>query len=396
MDRLHWPRRQAPHTRWLLLLGCALIALGPAPASAHVRWFVPEGLQLRSPQWELFWRWPTLAVIGLSAFLWAGLRLLQRALGTPHWPNPPLLASMEPCATRVLALHAGISLVWFAYQRELFVPSLELPNSLLGWALLVATVIVAFTFITALFDRAGAALLLLVYLAAFTVFPPVAVLEQLHYLGIALVLLVLGQTVPPLGVAKYLVRFTRYERHAVTALRVLTGLALVIVAFSEKLLNPELSSAFLRQYPHFNVLHSLFGWTWVSDRFFGDLAGVVEATIGILLITGVLTRVVILAMWVPFNLTVPLLPPVELLGHLPIFGIMYLLLLYGSGVAPQTAFRWLQPALTGELAAAQRRLAGEEEPSSGEPVPAQAASTPNSGSRRPSSARTSARCLQYR
>jgi uncharacterized membrane protein YphA (DoxX/SURF4 family) len=226
--------------------------------------------------------------------------------------------------------------------------------------------------------------------------PPVAVLEQLHYLGIALVLLVLGQTVPPLGVAKYLVRFTRYERHSVTALRVLTGLALVIVAFSEKLLNPELSSAFLRQYPHFNVLHSLFGWAWVSDRFFGDLAGVVEATIGILLITGVLTRVVILAMWVPFNLTVPLLPPVELLGHLPIFGIMYLLLLYGSGVAPQTAFRWLQPALTGELAAAQRRLAGEEEPSSGEPVPAQAASTPNSGSRRPSSARTSARCLQYR
>ncbi len=160
--------------------------------------------------------------------------------------------------------------------------------------------------------------------------------------------------------AQVLIGLTRYERHAVTALRVLTGLALVIVAFSEKLLNPELSSAFLREYSHFNVLRSLFGWDWVTDRLFGDLAGIVEATIGILLITGVLTRVVILAMWIPFNLTVPLLPPVELLGHLPIFGIMYLLLLYGSGVAPQTAFRWLQPALTGELAAAQRRLGGEE------------------------------------
>ena len=381
---------------WLgLVLAVLVLAASPASASAHVRWFVPPELQLRSPQWELFWRWPTLAVIGLSAVLWVILRLLQRVLGTQHWPNPPLLASMEPCATRVLALHAGISLVWFAYQRELFVPPLQLPNSAIGWTLLVATVIVAFTFITALFDRAGAALLVLVYLAAFTLFPAIAVLEQLHYLGIALVLLVLGQTVPPLRVAQVLIGLTRYERHAVTALRVLTGLALVIVAFSEKLLNPELSSAFLREYSHFNVLRSLFGWDWVSDRFFGDLAGIVEATIGILLITGVLTRVVILAMWIPFNLTVPLLPPVELLGHLPIFGIMYLLLLYGSGVAPQTAFRWLQPALTGELAAAQRRLGGEEI-SASSLVRVQAASTPNSGSRRPSSARTRARCLQYR
>jgi hypothetical protein len=49
------------------------------------------------------------------------------------------------------------------------------------------------------------------------------------------------------------------------------------------------------------------------------------------LISGRLTRVVILGMWLPFNLTVPFLPPVEMLGHLPIFGIMYLLLVYGSG-----------------------------------------------------------------
>ena len=211
---------------------------------------------------------------------WTRLRLLPRVFSTPHWPKPPPLARMEPCATRVLALHAGIGLVWFAYQRELFVPSLELPNSLLGCALLVATVIVAFTFITALFDRPGAALLLLVYFAAFAVFPPVAVLEQLHYLGIA----------------QCLVDRTRYERHAVTALRVLTGLAPVIVALPETLLDPRLNSAFLRQYPHCNVLHSLFGWTWVSDRFFGDLAGVIEATIGILLVTGTLTRVAILAL----------------------------------------------------------------------------------------------------
>jgi hypothetical protein len=36
-------------------------------------------------------------------------------------------------------------------------------------------------------------------------------------------------------------------------------------------------------------------------------AGLVEGTIGVLLISGLLTRVVILAMWVPFNLGIPFL-----------------------------------------------------------------------------------------
>ncbi len=351
-----------PRFTWALALAIGALLMWPVDAVAHVRWFVPEALGTRQPEWDLFWRWPTLAVGALSLALWLLLRLVQHLVGSAHWPNAPLLAHMEPCATRVLALHTGISLIWFAYQRQLFVPTLPLPNSPLGWALLAAVLVVSFTFITGLFDRVGAALLGLVYLAAFLVFPPVALLEQLLYLGIAVTLMVLGQTVPPVAVARRLLTLARYERQAITVLRVSTGLSLVIVAFSEKLLNPELGEAFLREYSHFNFLRTFFGWTWLTDRLFGDLAGIVEAAIGILLMTGVLTRVVILAMWIPFNLTVPQLPPVELLGHLPIFGIMYVLLLYGSGVAPQTALRWLQPALRGELATAQRRLGGEDEP----------------------------------
>jgi NADH dehydrogenase len=49
-----------------------------------------------------------------------------------------------------------------------------------------------------------------------------------------------------------------------------------------------------------------------------------------LLVSGILTRVVILGMWVPFNVGVPFLPPQELIGHLPIFGIMYLLFVDGA------------------------------------------------------------------
>src|SRR5687768_18253635 len=67
----------------------------------------------------------------------------------------------------------------------------------------------------------------------------------------------------------------------------------------------------------------LLGFTWFSDELFVYAAAAVEATVGVLLIAGVLPRLVILFMWVPFNITIPLLPPEELLGHLPILAVMY-------------------------------------------------------------------------
>ncbi len=81
-------------------------------------------------------------------------------------------------------------------------------------------------------------------------------------------------------------------------------------------------------------MQTSLGLGWFSNDWFVLVAGIVEALIGILLISGLLTRVVILGMWLPFNLGVPFLPPQELLGHLPILGIMYFLLVHSSGIAP--------------------------------------------------------------
>jgi hypothetical protein len=44
--------------------------------------------------------------------------------------------------------------------------------------------------------------------------------------------------------------------------------------------------------------------------------------------SGVLPRLVIISMFVPFNLPLPFLPATELLGHLPIFAVMYVLLFH--------------------------------------------------------------------
>lgn len=111
----------------------------------------------------------------------------------------------------------------------------------------------------------------------------------------------------------------------------LSGLSFLVLGFADKVWNPALGAAFLAERPQFNVLRHGFGLEWFTDERFVLLGGIVEAGIGALLVSGLLTRVAILAMWVPFNLPVPFLPAVEMLGHLPIFGVMYLLLVYGAG-----------------------------------------------------------------
>ena len=341
--------------RCILWLGT--LAVVPSSAAAHVRWFIPEGQF--PPDWDLLFRLPTLAVLAVSGLLYVVLRGLQHLVGTPHFPNPRFLAYMEPSATALLAVQTGISLVWFASQRHLFVPNLTLPPSLLGWLLVAGQLFVAFTLITGLFDRIGALFLILVYGLGFFVFPPVAVIDQVLYIGIGLALFVLGRSIPPPAVAQRLLFLDRYERPAVAALRILTGCSILLVAFTEKLLAPEAGLTFLEEYPGFNFPRMFLGWSWLTNELFVVAAGVAEATIGILLISGVLTRVVILAMWFPFNAAVAFVPPEDLLGHLPIFGIMYVLLLYGSGIDPQATERRLEPALTEELGARHDRVQGE-------------------------------------
>ena len=162
-------------------------------------------------------------------------------------------------------------------------------------------------------------------LVAFLLFPISKAVEQLLFVGIGLFFLIEGRALfRPSSVAAREVsaRAMRYEKYSLPLVRIFTGISILWLAFSEKLLNPDLALAFLEWKPEFNFM-KLLGLEWFSDELFVYSAGVVEATVGVLLIAGVLPRVVILVMWLPFNLAIPLLPAQELLGHLPILAVMY-------------------------------------------------------------------------
>jgi hypothetical protein len=115
---------------------------------------------------------------------------------------------------------------------------------------------------------------------------------------------------------------------AIFALRVCAGLALVVLAFSEKFANPALAREFIGNYPVFD-LFDLLGIPLSADAFI-RMAGAIELLFGLLLISGRIPQVAVIVAGIPFNATLFFLGRTELIGHLPIYGVMLALLVYGS------------------------------------------------------------------
>ena len=309
----------------------------PSGIHEHVEWFEDPA---RYPvDWNLVFSWRTLLAVIAALAAVGVLYLAQRLIRDPHWPRLPFLPRMAIGAPTLLAVQAAIPLIYSGVQPVLFAPQLRLGANPGGLFLGAIEVLIGFSFLTGIWDRIAAFSLVGLVLLAFVLFPPLDVLSQLHWVGIAVVIYAIGRQAPEAGrprraAGRWRVRVS--PERAVISLRALTGVAIMAPALAEKVWNPRIAEAFLHQHPGFNFPHAFLGMTWMSDDLFILAAGVFEFVIGALLISGFLTRVVIIAMWLPFNLTIPFLPPQELLWHLPFFGIMYFLLVHGADLAPDS------------------------------------------------------------
>lgn len=311
----------------LLRLGLclAVLAVAPGMVSAHEKWFA-DGSKY-PPQFGLLFTLPVLLMIGLSCLgvvLLAGIRALVG--GDNRFPQIGFLRYYDRSNQVILAVQTAISLIAVAVGLHIFAPNLFVGYNLLGFVLAGAEIFVAFSFISGLLTRVGALVLIGLFFFSFFLYPAWAILEQTVYVGIALYLLIMGRgLVKPGPHREPLSAFARYWRVAPMCLRVGAGISIAVLAFTEKLLDPKLALAFLKIHPNFNVAQ-LIGLTWFTNERFILAAGAVELTIGLALISGILPKIVIFGMFVPFNLTLPFLPATELLGHLPIFAVMYVLL----------------------------------------------------------------------
>lgn len=325
-------------------------------APTHVAWF--ENASLYPVRWDLVFSSRTALALGVGLGALVLLIGLQRLIGNPSWPELGLFERMAYGAPTLVAIQAAVTLVFYGVQPALLSPAHRLGANPAGYVIGGLEVLVAFSFITGLLDWAGACVLALLVLLGFVTAPPLDAVSNLYWLGIAITLFFVGRQASEHGRLRPTFRRlgAAWTSRAVAALRVLTGIAIIAPALSEKIWNPGLGAAFLRDHPQFNFPLHYLGIAWFTDERFVLAAGIAEAVIGVLLISGVLTRVVIVAMWVPFNVTVPFLPPQELLGHLPIFAAMYVLLVHGAGV----------PA--GEPQGQAQRLPGSPSQAAGSPT----------------------------
>ncbi|HWP35131.1 MAG TPA: hypothetical protein VNM66_05995, partial [Thermodesulfobacteriota bacterium] len=335
--------RRATRTRGAVCGLLAAAALPAGPAAAHQRWFADDRGRPLDP--ASVGDPASLAAIGTAVAITAVVYLIWRAVGrrsvVPGFrqlgADPERHAVLLGLLPVVLALHAAVPLFVSGVQLHLFAPNLSLAGpepirlrSVLGAAVALAEIAIGLAFVYGAFTRVAAAVLAALWLVGVARFGLLPLLEQAIVLGIALFLFITGRG--PFSVdaalSARLGPLPGLAPYAVPALRVLTGVSLAAGALGEKLWNLPFALEFLQAYP-VNFLPAL--GLPVPDPLFVRLAGTVELTAGLLLVVGAFVREAIVVLWLPFNLTLAVFGWQELIGHLPIYGAMAVLLVWGKG-----------------------------------------------------------------
>ena len=280
----------------------------------------------------------TLSLGLLAAALAVTLLVRLIALRYPG-VDVPFLARLVPWMPFAVRIHLAVSLVGLLSMGVYLSPAMDLEPTVGGIALGATMGAVALLMITGWHARAAAALLVAAGPLGMLEFGVGPVAQRADLLGLAVFVLFAGAgrwsadaeagrtaDAPLADLGK-----------AIWALRVGAGVALIVVAFAEKLANPAMALAFLAEHPDFNVA-ALVGLP-MGDLEFVRLAGAIEVLFGLLLISGALPQAIVLIAGIPFNATLWFFGTDELLGHLPVYGAMLVLLVYGS-------HRELRPAVS--------------------------------------------------
>lgn len=318
----------------------------------HERWFTDEAqFPVQFDRWSEPESWiPSAIAVGIAALVFAVWRATGRRSPIPGpvqlgmtWENYEKVLSWVPL---VIGLHMGVTLLVSGVTRQLFVPNLELPVNLLGGVLGLAEIAIGLSFVYGVLARPAAAALGLLWLAGVFLFGPLRLIEHAEIPGVAFFLFVTGRG--PLAFDMAIERLHRpipaLIPYVVPVLRASAAIGIVVVAFTEKLWNLPMGLAFLAEH-HFNFFPAM-GLSGIDNTTFLIIAGTVELTIGLILLSGAYVRLVILATLIPFNLTLPFLGWRELVGHLTLYGIFALLLLWGHERPPEQGA--LTSALSGE------------------------------------------------
>ncbi|HEX8053537.1 MAG TPA: hypothetical protein VF517_11140 [Thermoleophilaceae bacterium] len=291
---------------------------------AHETWLTHDDVAV---DWDFVLEGLTLALLAAAVLLTLAVRLVARRR---PGVDVPVLARMAPFMPFAVRLHLAVSLIGLVSLGYYLSPAMDLQADLAGILLGAVMVIVAVAMVIGFQVRAAAWLLIAAGPLGMLEFGVSPVVQRIDMLGPALFLLFAGAGRWSAEFELGRVRDPSPEAiaRAVWALRVAAGVALIVVAFVEKLAQPDLALEFLHHHPQFNVAREV--GIPMGDLEFARVAGAIEVLFGLLLISGALPQAIVLIAGIPFNATLWFFGNLELVGHLPVYGTMLVLLVYGS------------------------------------------------------------------
>lgn len=307
--------------RWPL--AAAVFLLAGLPSLAHEKWFIdPKTASGVRP--EVFLS-PT--VFGVAAFAAASvLFILAWAIDRKYDGSALLhrldgkIAAWKVNPRTILIALIGVSLMGAGLQGTLFAPNLHLPDTALGAWIGVFEIALgtALLFLEPYAPELGLALGAL-FLTGFLILPPMDLLEELLIMACA----VLFVTAEKDRLPWKRLNTPEVRRLGYQAFRVLVGVGFLVLA-SVKWIRPDLGLAVVREYGL-----NFMGWAGVDAAGFVFLAAVVETFVALCILFRVAYRPAIALAFIFFTLSIYFLGPVELLGHLPIKGALFLMFVYG-------------------------------------------------------------------
>ena len=302
-------------------------------AGAHVRWFV-EDTEVHADQHYTADSATVLVTMGAVLFIALAFAVdrVSRRWKT-HETFEMVFGLRGGVEWRIIAALSGFMLVAYATMGIFLAPNLSLPGD--GLVLLgrVGQTVLGLLLMSQV-SFALSGILIVAFSALAIVYVPLElVIDYIaEFTALALSLFFLGPTMCPLDrhvARRFGIDSNRFALLPLPIIRIGLGLTLVILSVHNKLMSPALSLAFLDEY-QYNFMPYL-GFSDFTNLHFAYAAGVAELTLGLLLVSGVATRFAATVLAAFFFTTLFTIGSMELIGHAPLFGILLLLILQGSG-----------------------------------------------------------------
>lgn len=302
---------------------------------AHEKWFIP--MSETAPQLPAAFQ-PgsgpfTAAFLAIAVVTVVGL-LLDRVFERSAFyaRTEARVRPLRDIAPGALALTTAILLLWSAWKGVMLADNYTVPDGALGTVMRLAEAAIGGMFLIGLNTAFAAIGLGALFFVLFYLDPSFGPLDYIYFLGIAVFLyhFARGRYSMDWFYGKPVLSSPEGRKRAYFVMRLLTGAGFLALALL-KWLHPELHLDLMDRYPDWNpyVILNMIGVHFSRETYVLLLA-VVETIVAIFVIGGFFTRVAAVALVPVFVGSILFLGPAELIGHLPILGILFVLFVYGD------------------------------------------------------------------